>query len=81
MVLQKSKVASAAAPGQGARARVAGLDWDLVRVFLDVARTGRLSAAAERLGMNISTVSRRLESSRNRSSVCPCSSAGVRAPS
>jgi DNA-binding transcriptional LysR family regulator len=40
---------------------VAGLDWDLLRVFLEVARTGRLVAAAERLGMDVSTVSRRLD--------------------
>ena len=36
------------------------LDWDDVRVFLAVAREGSLSAAARRLGINHSTVSRRL---------------------
>ena len=49
------------ASGKGARARVDRLDWDLVRVFLDVARTGRLAAAAGRLGLDVSTVSRRLD--------------------
>jgi DNA-binding transcriptional LysR family regulator len=47
--------------GKGARARVDGLDWDLVRVFLAVARGGRLHAAAERLRLDVSTVSRRLD--------------------
>ena len=51
----------ARAPAHAARARVERLDWDLVRVFLDVARTGRLAAAAERLGLDVSTVSRRLD--------------------
>lgn len=50
-----------AATARGARARVERLDWDLVRVFLDVARTGRLAAAAERTGLDVSTVSRRLD--------------------
>ncbi|MCA9552265.1 MAG: LysR family transcriptional regulator [Myxococcales bacterium] len=36
------------------------LDWDHVRVFLAVARAGQLSGAAERLGLDLSTVSRRL---------------------
>jgi DNA-binding transcriptional LysR family regulator len=48
-------------PGHAARARVAGLDWDLLRVFVEVARFGRLGAAAERLGLDVSTVSRRLD--------------------
>ncbi len=47
--------------GRGARARVERLDWDLVRVFLDVARTGRLAGTATRLGLDVSTVSRRLD--------------------
>jgi len=36
------------------------LDWDHLRVFIHVARTGRLSAAAERLKLNHSTVARRM---------------------
>ncbi|TNF24867.1 MAG: LysR family transcriptional regulator [Deltaproteobacteria bacterium] len=40
---------------------LSGLDWDQVRVFLAIAREGRLSGAAERLGLDISTVSRRLD--------------------
>ena len=36
------------------------MDWDGLQVFLAVARTGRLSAAARRLGVEHSTVSRRL---------------------
>lgn len=59
MALQDRK--DAGRPGRGGRARVDRLDWDLVRVFLDVARTGRLAAAAERLGLDVSTVSRRLD--------------------
>lgn len=47
--------------GKSARARVDRLDWDLVRVFLDVARAGRLAAAATRAGLDVSTVSRRLD--------------------
>lgn len=46
--------------GKSARGRVERLDWDLVRVFLAVAREGRLSRAAERLKMDVSTVSRRV---------------------
>ncbi|PZQ64360.1 MAG: LysR family transcriptional regulator [Phenylobacterium zucineum] len=37
-----------------------GLDWDDVRVFLAVARTGSLSAAARALRVNHTTISRRL---------------------
>ncbi|MEZ4401260.1 MAG: LysR family transcriptional regulator [Kofleriaceae bacterium] len=51
----------AARPGKAARARVERLDWDLVRVFLAVARTGRLAAAAGVSGVDVSTVSRRLD--------------------
>lgn len=36
------------------------LDWDDVRVFLDVARTGNLSQTARRLRIDHSTVSRRI---------------------
>jgi DNA-binding transcriptional LysR family regulator len=38
----------------------AQLDWDLLRVFLAVARTGRISAAAPGLGVEHTTVGRRL---------------------
>jgi DNA-binding transcriptional LysR family regulator len=48
-------------PARAARARVERLDWDLVRGFLAVAATGRLAAAAPRLGADVSTVSRRIE--------------------
>lgn len=41
--------------------QLSGLDWDQVRVFLAVARAGQLASAAERLGLDISTVSRRLD--------------------
>ena len=58
MVLQERNTSL---PGKGARARVDRLDWDLVRVFLDVARTGRLTAAASRASLDVSTVSRRLD--------------------
>lgn len=36
------------------------LDWDYLRLFIHVARTGRLSSAAERLNINHSTVARRM---------------------
>ena len=37
------------------------MDWDHFRVFLAVARSGQLSAAARRLGVNHTTVARRLD--------------------
>jgi DNA-binding transcriptional LysR family regulator len=37
------------------------MDWDQVRVFLAVARAGQLAAAGARLGLDVSTVSRRLD--------------------
>lgn len=37
------------------------LDWDGIRYFLEVARTQRVSAAAQRLGVRHSTVSRRIQ--------------------
>src|SRR5262245_42662526 len=40
---------------------LATLDWDQVRVFLAVARAGQLAGAASRLGLDVSTVSRRLD--------------------
>lgn len=36
-------------------------DWDQVRVFLAVARAGQLAGAAARLGLDVSTVSRRID--------------------
>jgi DNA-binding transcriptional LysR family regulator len=38
------------------------MDWDLLRAFLAVARTGRLSTAARRLGVEHTTIARRLAS-------------------
>ncbi len=38
----------------------AGFDWDDLKSFLGVARSGRLTAAAARLGLDHSTLSRRL---------------------
>jgi DNA-binding transcriptional LysR family regulator len=40
---------------------LASLDWDQVRVFLAVARAGQLAGAAARLGLDVSTVSRRID--------------------
>jgi DNA-binding transcriptional LysR family regulator len=37
------------------------MDWDQVRIFLAVARAGQLAGAAARLGLDVSTVSRRLD--------------------
>jgi DNA-binding transcriptional LysR family regulator len=36
------------------------MDWDAIRTFLAVARTGRLAAAARRLGVEHTTVARRI---------------------
>src|SRR5262249_40767085 len=36
------------------------MDWDALQVFLAVARSGRVSGAAKRLGVDHTTVSRRL---------------------
>jgi len=36
------------------------MDWDGLRVFLAVARAGRISVAARKLGVEHTTVSRRL---------------------
>src|SRR5262245_62677359 len=44
-----------------ATSNLATIDWDQVRVFLAVARAGQLAAAAARLGLDVSTVSRRLD--------------------
>jgi DNA-binding transcriptional LysR family regulator len=40
---------------------LAALDWDQIRVFLAIARAGQLAGAAARLGLDVSTVSRRLD--------------------
>lgn len=37
------------------------MDWDLLRYFLELARTGRLTAAARRLEVDHTTVSRRVQ--------------------
>ena len=39
---------------------MAGFDWDSLKTFLAVARTGRLTAAAQRLGADHTTISRRI---------------------
>src|SRR5215468_10419426 len=44
-----------------AASNLATIDWDQVRVFLAVARAGQLAGAADRLGLDVSTVSRRLD--------------------
>jgi len=36
------------------------MDWDGLQVFLAVARSGRVSAAARRLGVEHTTVARRI---------------------
>ena len=40
----------------------ARLDWDDLRFFLEVARTQKASSAARRLGVDYTTVSRRISS-------------------
>ncbi|MEM5502677.1 LysR family transcriptional regulator [Ahrensia kielensis] len=42
-------------------ANMQNMDWNLVRDFLAVARTGSLNRAAQKLGVNASTVGRRIE--------------------
>jgi len=37
------------------------MDWDLLRIFLAVARSGQVLGAAKKLGLNHATVSRRLD--------------------
>lgn len=44
-----------------ARGDLTRIDWDQVRIFLAVARAGQLQAAADRLGLDVSTVSRRVD--------------------
>src|SRR5260370_8243408 len=36
------------------------MDWDRIRIFLEVARTGQILGAARRLGLNHATVARQL---------------------
>ena len=36
------------------------MDWDRIRIFLEVARTGQIRTAARRLDVNPSTVARQL---------------------
>src|SRR5687768_10191114 len=40
---------------------LATIDWDQIRVFLAVARARQLAGAAARLGLDVSTVSRRID--------------------
>ncbi|MGD8590363.1 MAG: LysR family transcriptional regulator, partial [Chromatiales bacterium] len=44
------------------KAKMHSMDWDHVRHFLEVVRTGSVSQAALRLGVNQTTVSRRISS-------------------
>jgi DNA-binding transcriptional LysR family regulator len=46
--------------GMGNNSRVVLMNWDDIKIFLEVARAERLSTAAKRLSMDASTVSRRL---------------------
>jgi DNA-binding transcriptional LysR family regulator len=41
--------------------KTGNVDWDQVRLFLAIARGGTLASAAERLALDVSTVSRRLD--------------------
>jgi DNA-binding transcriptional LysR family regulator len=36
------------------------MDWNRIRIFLEVARTGQILGAARRLGVNHATVARQL---------------------
>src|SRR4051812_11294056 len=58
-VLARSRCAGATL-GMAGRA-LSTIDWDQVRVFLAVARAGQLAGAAARLGLDVSTVSRRID--------------------
>src|SRR3954469_15777324 len=62
-----SLISGGGAPSAKCRNRCAGIripmaefDWNDVRAFLAVARSGRLTAAAARLGVDHSTLSRRI---------------------
>lgn len=46
------------------------MDWNLIRDFLAVARTGSLNRAAQKLGVNASTVGRRIETLETTLGVC-----------
>jgi DNA-binding transcriptional LysR family regulator len=56
MPREPSNVRARAVPAHGR----AGLDWGNLRFFLELVRTGSLSAAAERLGVDRNTVARRV---------------------
>jgi DNA-binding transcriptional LysR family regulator len=57
LILQCCKIPESAMAAKD----LAAIDWDQVRVFLAVARAGQLAGAAARLGLDVSTVSRRLD--------------------
>src|SRR5258707_1822117 len=40
--------------------KLKSMDWDRIRIFLEVARTGQILGAARRLGLNHATVARQL---------------------
>ena len=40
--------------------KLKSMDWDRIRIFLEVARTGQILGAARRLGVNHATVARQL---------------------
>ncbi len=56
MASRTLKAQASAAPAQGR----AGLDWGHLRFFLELSRTGSLSRAARRLGVDRNTVARRV---------------------
>ena len=40
--------------------KLKSMDWDRIRIFLEVARTGQILGASRRLGVNHATVARQL---------------------
>src|SRR5439155_9893553 len=57
MSTRPQKTQGGAAPAQE---RAGGLDWGNLRFFLELVRTGSLSRAAQRLGVDRNTVARRV---------------------
>ena len=54
-------------------------DWDAARVFLEVARSGSFRSAAERLGLSINAVRRRIDDSKSRPDRrCSCATSMAR---
>jgi DNA-binding transcriptional LysR family regulator len=56
------------------------MDWDNLRFFLELARAGTLVAAARRLGVDHTTVARRMQALEKQAGRAPCCPRGRRPP-